>query len=106
MHTHYYINKKPNMSASKKAEVKALFGNVKDAVLGVHGAGEEVRGKVNGFIDHAMHDERGEQKDRAVAAKGHEQLSGLERRLDIEHEHGATFGHTHTQKMGAGSHFH
>ena len=105
IHTHFYISKQPNMS-SKKEEAKTLFGSVKDAVVGVHGAGEEARGKFNGFIDHALYDKRGEQKDRAVAQKGHDQMSGLERKLDIEHEHGATLGHTHAQKTGAGSHFH
>lgn len=104
IHIHYYVAKQPNMST--KQDAKALFSNVKDAVMGVHGAGEEVRGKLNGFIDHAFHDNKGEQKDRAVVQKGHEQMSALERRLDIEHEHGATFGQTHTQKTGAGSHFH
>ncbi len=38
-------------------------------------------------------------EDRTVAKKGHEQMSGLERKLDFQHEHGATFRtHTHTSR--------
>lgn len=105
VYSHYYVCKKP-YTLSRKQEAKALFDNVKEVVMGAHGAGEEARGKFNGFVDHAFHDDRGEQEDRAVAAKGHQQLNGLERKLDIEQKHGATSTHSHTQTSGAGSHFH
>jgi hypothetical protein len=100
MYSHYYICKKPNMS--KKHDAKALFDSVKDVVRGTHGAGEEARGTFNGFIDHALHDERAEVEDRAVAAKGREQLSGAEKRLEAGNER----GEAHAQKSGSGSHFH
>lgn len=74
IHAHYYVSKKPIMS-SKKQEAKApsASGNVKDTVMGVHGAGEEAIGNFNGFNGQALHDDKGEETDRTAAVKGHTQ---------------------------------
>ena len=43
---------------------------IKDAVKGVHGIGESIRGNVNTAVDSAFDDKAGEAKNRAVAQKG------------------------------------
>lgn len=55
-----------------------IFGDMKSAVKGVHGAGEALRGSFNGGLDGLFHDKEAQAKDKEVADKGKADWKGTE----------------------------
>jgi len=57
------------------------FEDLKTGFKGLHGAGDALRGNINGFIDHAFHDTKGEATDKEISQKGVEDFKAAARRL-------------------------
>ncbi|EAS34575.3 uncharacterized protein CIMG_05599 [Coccidioides immitis RS] len=68
----------PPMSAGSHGERTAAMpereGGVKGFMAGVHGAGEQIRGKAGEVVDRMAHDEEGIAKDREIQMQGREEM--------------------------------
>ena len=54
---------------------QSIGQDIKNAVKGVHGVGESIRGNINTAVDSAFDDRQGEAKNKAVAQKGENEMS-------------------------------
>ena len=59
-----------------------IISDIKSGLKGLHGVGETVRGNINQAIDTAAHDQVGESKNQAVAAKGEREMARGEDMVD------------------------
>jgi len=60
---------------STGATVKEVAHGVKGLFAAIHGAGETARGTFNAGVDHSFNETSGEEKDRAVAAEGKQEMT-------------------------------
>lgn len=75
---------------------KEFLHDLSSAAKGIHGMGDAFRGTVNKEIDHAFHDHKGEERERAVAEKGYADMRSADQRLNSSHD-----SHTpHTEGYG------